>query len=99
MLVHAGMMMVFSSLSDNPYSAGGIIAMIFGNIIVIALEGLLTGIQVLRLEFYEMFSRFYEGDGEPFQSVGMRKNRGFLFKIKNAFKSSEEDESVVISLK
>ncbi|MBP9988753.1 MAG: hypothetical protein KBT46_04565, partial [Ruminococcus sp.] len=78
MLVHAGMMMVFSSLSDNPYSAGGIIAMIFGNIIVIALEGLLTGIQVLRLEFYEMFSRFYEGDGEPFQSVGMRKNRGFL---------------------
>ena len=103
-LVHAGMMMVFSSLAGDPYSPGGIIAMIFGNILVIALEGLLTGIQVLRLEFYEMFSRFYEGDGKPFKSVGKRKNRGVLFMIKNAFKSdndiseADSDENVIISV-
>lgn len=30
------------------------------------LEALLVAIQVLRLEYYEMFSRFYEGDGKPF---------------------------------
>lgn len=102
-LVHAGMMMVFSSLAGSEYSAGGIISMIFGNILVICLEGLLTGIQVLRLEFYEMFSRFYEGDGKPFKSIGMRKNRGFLFKVKNAFKSddipeNESDENVIITV-
>lgn len=103
-LVHAGMMMVFSSLAGDPYSPGGIIAMIFGNILVIALEGLLTGIQVLRLEFYEMFSRFYEGDGKPFRSVGKRKNRGVFFMIKNAFKSdndvseADSDENVIISV-
>ena len=100
-LVHAGMMMVFSSLAGDEYSVGGIISMIFGNIIVIALEGLLTGIQVLRLEFYEMFSRFYAGDGKPFNSVGRRKNRGFFFSIKNAFKSSEpeDNENVIITVK
>lgn len=100
MLVHAGMMMVFSSLAGDPTSPAGIIAMVFGNILVIALEGLLTGIQVLRLEFFEMFSRFYEGDGKPFESVGMRKNRGFLFKIKNAFSSKEDEpnDKVIINV-
>ena len=99
-LVHAGMMMVFSSITSDPKSPAGIVVMIFGNIIVIALEGLLTGIQVLRLEFYEMFSRFYEGDGKPFESVGMRKNRGFLFKIKNAFssKNTEQNDNVIINV-
>ena len=100
-LVHAGMMMVFSSLAGDEYSVGGIISMIFGNILVIALEGLLTGIQVLRLEFYEMFSRFYAGDGKPFNGVGIRKNKGVLFSIKNVFKASnpEEKENVIIKVK
>lgn len=99
-LVHAGMMMVFSSITSDPTSPAGIAVMVVGNIIVIGLEGLLTGIQVLRLEFYEMFSRFYEGDGKPFNSVGMRKNRGFLFKIKNALssKTEEPDDNVIINV-
>ena len=102
-LVHAGMMMVFSSLAGDPTSPAGIVAMVIGNILVMALEGLLTGIQVLRLEFYEMFSRFYEGDGKPFNSVGRRKNRSFLFKIRNAFKANATTDAsnpgVVIDIK
>lgn len=99
-LVHAGMMMVFSSITSDPTSPAGIVVMIFGNIIVIGLEGLLTGIQVLRLEFYEMFSRFYEGDGKPFESIGMRKNRGILFRIRKAFSSNtdEQNEKVIINV-
>ena len=49
--------------------AGNVMIVIFGNIFVIGLEGLLVGIQVLRLEFYEMFSRFFEGNGKPFVPV------------------------------
>jgi len=30
------------------------------------MEGLIVGIQVLRLEYYEMFSRFYKGSGRAF---------------------------------
>lgn len=99
-LVHAGMMMVFASLAGDEYSLGGILSMVLGNIIVMALEGLLTGIQVLRLEFYEMFSRFYAGDGKPFNSVGRRKNSGFFFSIKNVFKPSKKDDktNVIITV-
>jgi V/A-type H+-transporting ATPase subunit I len=43
--------------------------MIIGNLFVMALEGLLSGIQVLRLEYYEMFSRYYNGGGKPFKPV------------------------------
>lgn len=63
-LVHAGMMMVVFSLASD---GANIIVVILGNALVIALEGLLTGIQALRLEYYEMFSRFYIGDGRKFK--------------------------------
>lgn len=69
-LIHACMMSTFAALAG--ITGGGVAAviiMIFGNIFVIALEGLLVGIQVLRLNFYEIFSRFYDGDGIPFNPV------------------------------
>ena len=65
-LVHAGMMMVVFALGSQ---GKNIPVVILGNVLVIALEGLLTGIQALRLEFYEMFSRCFEGNGKPFLSV------------------------------
>ena len=46
--------------------------MVIGNVFVIALEGLLVGIQVLRLEFYEMFSRYYDGSGKNFSPLIFR---------------------------
>lgn len=65
-LNHAGMMsvVVMFMLQLNP--AGSVAIAIFGNLLVIGLEGLIVGIQVLRLGFYEMFSRFYSGDGREF---------------------------------
>ena len=62
-LVHAGMMMVVFSLAG---ASENIIVIILGNILVIFLEGLLSGIQALRLEYYEMFSRCYSGNGKKF---------------------------------
>ncbi len=69
-LVHSGMMMVVFSLAGENQN---LFVIILGNILVIALEGLLTGIQALRLEYYEMFSRFYEGDGKPFTPFSNKK--------------------------
>ncbi|MBR3844170.1 MAG: ATPase, partial [Clostridia bacterium] len=71
-LVHAGMMMVFMSLAEMAGSAG-IILVIFGNIFVLALEGLLVGVQSLRLEFYEMFNRFFEGAGREFSPLQLKQ--------------------------
>ncbi len=65
-LVHAGMMMVVFSLAGE---SRNIFVIILGNILVIALEGLLSGIQALRLEYYEMFSRCYTAGGKAFESI------------------------------
>ena len=43
------------------------LVIILGNLIVCGMEGLIVGIQVLRLEYYEMFSRFYKGTGREFK--------------------------------
>ena len=44
----------------------GIVVLILGNILIIVLEGLIDFIQCLRLQFYELFSKYYTGDGEEF---------------------------------
>ncbi len=65
-LSHAGMMAVVMSLSEMVGGAGSPIVVIIGNLFVMCLEGLIVGIQVLRLEFYEIFSRNFEGNGKPY---------------------------------
>lgn len=70
---HAAMMQVVMTLAHA--ENGGmpnIFVVIIGNIIVLAMEGLVVGIQVLRLEYYEIFGRFYDGSGREF--VSYRKN-------------------------
>ncbi|MEG0328305.1 MAG: V-type ATPase 116kDa subunit family protein [Erysipelothrix sp.] len=67
-LSHAGMMSVVMTLKEMS-GAGGLLVVIVGNIIVIGLEGLIVGIQTLRLEYYEMFSRYYDGGGKPFKTA------------------------------
>lgn len=78
-LSHAGFMLVVSQLAgtanpDSPVTVGTVVTYIIGNILVMGIEGLLSGIQVLRLEFYEVFSRFYEGNGKDFQPVKLDLN-------------------------
>lgn len=68
-LSHAGMMLVVTLLMEMVSGAGSIAVAIFGNLFVMCLEGMIVGIQVLRLEFYEMFSRYFTGDGVAFQSL------------------------------
>ncbi len=64
-LSHAAMMGVVMIMAGVEHP--NIIIIIIGNIIVAGMEGLVVGIQVLRLEYYEMFSRFYKGTGKEFK--------------------------------
>lgn len=68
-LVHAGMMLVVFVLAETVGGAGYWVVVVIGNALVMVLEALLVAIQVLRLEYYEMFSRFYSGEGKPFEPV------------------------------
>ncbi len=72
---HAGMMMVVSMLTQNARAAGTVIGMVLGNILVAALEAALSSIQIIRLEFYEIFGRFYVGGGREFSPVTVKYSR------------------------
>ncbi len=70
-LNHVGLFIAFQTIARMIGNDVGHVAMfILGNLLVIGLEGLIVFIQGLRLVYYEMFSKFYAGDGQPF--VGMR---------------------------
>lgn len=67
-LSHAGMMLVVMTLVKMTGNAGPVV-LIIGNAFVMILEGLIVGIQTLRLEYYEMFSRYYAGGGVRFKAL------------------------------
>ncbi len=76
-LSHAGMMLVVAQLAGTnvpgaEITVGTVITYIIGNLIVMGVEGLLVGIQILRLEFYEIFNRFYSGNGQSFRPVEIK---------------------------
>ena len=65
---HAAMMEVVLMLAgaENGASPNWLV-IVLGNLFVCGMEGLIVGIQVLRLEYYEFFSRFYRGTGKEFK--------------------------------
>lgn len=71
-LNHVGLFIAFHTMAEIANNfAGSILIYIIGNIIVIGLEGLIVFIQGLRLEYYEMFSKYYKGEGIEFNPVGL----------------------------
>lgn len=83
MLAHSGLMYGFAImtlLACPPTTctiAGAIsaaIIYIIGNILTIGLEALVAFIHTLRLHFYEMFTKFFEGGGVPYKPVKAPEN-------------------------
>lgn len=64
---HAAMMEVVLMLAGAESGSPNWIVVVLGNLFVCGMEGLIVGIQVLRLEYYEIFSRFYKGTGRKFE--------------------------------
>lgn len=72
---HAAMMEVVLMLAGAEAGNPNWLIVIFGNLFVCGMEGLIVGIQVLRLEYYELFSRFYKGTGREFRPYGKNKQQ------------------------
>ena len=72
-LTHAALGLVIwqatTALTDRGGWAvlGAVVVFLLGNVIAFALEGLVAAIQALRLEYYELFSRVFDGVGRPFR--------------------------------
>jgi V/A-type H+-transporting ATPase subunit I len=76
--VHAGIFIAMFALADTlsqlrfgqPLAAAALVA---GNVVMIFLEGLTVSVQVLRLEYYEFFGKFFKGGGELYRPLMLRK--------------------------
>ncbi|MDA3733903.1 hypothetical protein PBV87_20730 [Niameybacter massiliensis] len=69
-LNHAGLFMAFLVMSEMTSSfILKFIILIIGNILILTLEGLVVFIQGLRLQYYEMFSKYFTGDGEMYAPI------------------------------
>lgn len=75
-LSHAGLSIVTYTLAGmadpSMKSAGALMIIVIGNIFIIGFEGLICGIQSMRLEYYEFFSRFFKGDGVVFSPFTLK---------------------------
>ncbi len=70
---HVALALAVFTIADSLGTTGRWITLVVGNIITLGLEGAIVAIQVLRLEYYEGFSRFYSGSGRAFQPLVLRK--------------------------
>jgi V/A-type H+-transporting ATPase subunit I len=73
-VAHVGLTMVVFLIAEmvstgpaGPVLSGA--AILFGNMVVIIFEGLIVAIQTLRLEYYELFGKFFKGEGIPFKPL------------------------------
>jgi V/A-type H+-transporting ATPase subunit I len=72
-LNHAALSIAVLTLAEMMGTTGHLITVILGNIFVLVLEGGIVMIQVMRLEYYEGFSRYFSGDGHEFAPLRLRR--------------------------
>lgn len=69
-LTHVGLFVAFETLAHMMNNGiGSVIILIIGNLLIISLEALIVGIQTLRLQYYELFSKYFKGGGIEFKPV------------------------------
>jgi F0F1-type ATP synthase membrane subunit c/vacuolar-type H+-ATPase subunit K len=73
-VAHAGLSMVVFLLAGmaGEGAMGAItylVIVVLGNLFIIGFEGLIVGVQTLRLEYYELFGKFFLGEGVAFKPL------------------------------
>ena len=68
-LNHIALAAAVFSIAGMMDTTGHWITVVLGNVFIIVLEGAIVAIQVLRLEYYEGFSRFFSGKGKAFEPL------------------------------
>ena len=75
-IAHVSLMMAFAQMADLTDAVFfRVLILLAGNILVIALEGLSAGIQSLRLNYYEFFSKYFTGSGRAFSPITLGRRR------------------------
>ncbi len=77
-LNHVALSVAVFTLADMMGTTGHWITVVLGNIFILVLEGGIVIIQVLRLEYFEGFSRFFRGDGKEFRPMNLSIKQVFV---------------------
>ena len=99
-LAHIALMIAIQAMVDlAPSGVLGevitIIGLIFGNFVIIILEGLLVFINNIRLHFYEFFFKFYQGSGIEYFPFFLDNDYSIItFKIEKDIISEEIDKEI-----
>jgi V/A-type H+-transporting ATPase subunit I len=77
-LSHAALCLAIFSVADilRALPVGGLwaaIVLVLGNLLVIVMEGMVAMIQGVRLEYYELFSKYFAGDGVAYHPFELQK--------------------------
>lgn len=72
-LNHVALAIAIFTLAGMMDTFGHVLTIVLGNVFMIVLEGGIVMIQVLRLEFYEGFARYFSGDGHEFAPLRLRR--------------------------
>ncbi len=79
-IAHEALMIAFFSIAEmtgtatasgTSYTIWSVLVLLVGNVLVIVLEGLSAGIQSLRLNYYEFFSKYFSGTGRAYKPVSL----------------------------
>jgi len=73
-IAHVCLMISFFTLAEMTSGIMSVLILILGNILVIGLEGLSAGIQALRLNYYEFFTKFFHGTGKLYTPISLGNN-------------------------
>lgn len=68
-LNHVALSIAILTVASILHATGYWVTVVLGNLFILVLEGAIVGIQTLRLEYYEGFSRFFGGDGRAFRPL------------------------------
>ena len=71
-VAHGGLsaaIFILAELASPGHGIGYWIVVVFGNIFITGFEGLIVGIQTMRLSYYEFFSKFFTGGGARFEPL------------------------------
>jgi len=78
-IAHVSLVVAFFAIAGMLRGPGGAftpwsyLVLLAGNALIIALEGLSAGIQSLRLNYYEFFSKYFSGSGKAYAPISLRK--------------------------
>lgn len=61
------LVLLLTGMVGGEGTIGGIVILIAGNAIIVVLEGMIVAIQVVRLQYYEFFSKFFHENGREFK--------------------------------